>query len=257
MQIKTFPFMVLTALMALPVTQAWADDEGQSDTQWETTFNAGLSLTDGNSDSIRANAGVLVEGERERWGSVRMGATGNYGKTRPDRDADGVRQSRETDVENANAFANAQKDVSKRAYVAFNSAAYYDGQALVDYRFIVGPGLGYRVYDRHGVRVKLEAGPSYLWEKVDNVRDDYPVVRLAERLDWRISETARVWQEVAFLPKADQWDEYLLLSEIGIDLTINKRLSWRTTLQSAYDATPAEDREKHDLSLIASLAYRL
>lgn len=256
---KTSIFLLaLTAVMALQTgtLHSWADD-GQSDSQWETTLNAGLSLTDGNSEAIRANVGMLMEGEKERWGEVRIGLDANYGESRPDRDADGNRMDRETDVENAKAFVNAHKDVSKRTFVSFNSSAFYDGQALVDYRFIVGPGIGVRVYNKPCIKVKLEAGPSYLWEKVDGERDDYPVVRLAERLDWRLSETARIWQEVEYLPKADQWDDYLLLSEIGIDLTINTRLSWRTTVRSAYDASPAEDRKKHDLSIIASLAYRL
>ncbi len=250
---------ILRVLLTIGIVPAFTvlADADESEPSWASTLNAGLTWTDGNSDSLRLNVGWLWEGEKPTLGAMRAGVTGNYGKSRPDPDDEGRRASRETDVENVRAFLQAQRDLSARTYASFNLSAFYDGQALVDYRFIIGPGLGAKIYNRHDVRVKIEIGPSYLIEKVDGVRDDYPVVRLAERLDWRISETARLWQEVEYLPTADDFSDYLLLSEVGIDVAINKRFSWQTTLQSAYDASPAEDRERHDLSLVASLAYRL
>lgn len=237
--------LVVGCVLAVPV-QA---EEGGEATR-ETSFNAGLTLTDGNSDTLRANAGILFEAEQPSLGSVRAGIEGNYGETKTE-------GSRETDVENLKAFLTTRKTLTERTYAAINTSALYDDQALIDYRFIGGPGLGALLYKNERSELSVEAGPAYLWEKVDEQTDDYLVLRFAQRLDISISETARFWQQVEYVPQAEDFDAYLLNSEIGLTADLAPRLSLRVVLQSSYDSQPAADKERHDLTLISGLSFRL
>ncbi len=241
--------LVLGALFVGVTVQA-DSDEAAKDSKSDVTFSAGLTWTDGNSDTLRGNAAVLYEGEKERWGSVRAGVEGNYGYTRTDGE-------RETDVENVRAYINARKPLAKHIYGALNFSFLHDGQADVDYRFILGPGLGITAFKNESTELTFEIGPSYVWEKEDGVTDDYLALRFAQRLDHRISETARVWQQVEYLPNAEKFSDYLLFSEIGISADLTQRLALRLVAQSAYNNKPAADTERHDLTVITGLSFTL
>jgi putative salt-induced outer membrane protein YdiY len=224
-------------------------EEGGDATR-ETSFNAGLTLTDGNSDTLRANAGVLFEAEQPALGSVRAGMEGNYGETT-------TAGKSETDVENLKAFLDTRKTLTERTYASINTSAVYDDQALIDYRVIAGPGLGGLLYKDERGELSVEAGPAYLWEEVDGQADEYLVLRFAQRLDFKISETARFWQQVEYVPEAEDFDNYLLNSEIGVTADVAPRLALRVVLQSSYNNQPAADTERHDLTLISGLSFSL
>lgn len=216
----------------------------------ETTLNAGVTWTDGNSDTLRANAGIEYEGRRESLGAIRAGVSGNYGYSRVDGE-------RDRDVENASAFFNARKTLTERTFAALNSSFLYDGQANLDYRFVVGPNVGTFLVQQDTTELSIEVGPSYLWEKVDGETDDFLVVRFAQRFDHRLSETARIWQEAEYLPKSDDFDDYLLNVEVGVSASLTARTSLRLVAQSRYDSTPAAGKERHDMKVITGISLTL
>ncbi len=222
---------------------------GEGDTS-ETSLNAGVTWTDGNSDTLRANAGIEFEGRREALGAIRAGAEGNYGYSRVDGE-------RDRDTDNASAFFNARKTITERTFASLNSTFLYDGQAGIDYRFVVGPNVGTFLVKQERTELSVEVGPSYLWEKVDDQTDDFFVVRFAQRFDHRLSDTARIWQEAEYLPKSDDFEDYLLNSEVGVSASLTERTSLRMVLQSRYDSTPAADKERHDITVITGVSVTL
>lgn len=241
----------IRSLMTLWVLTAgiWANT-GFAETEHTTTFNAGLTLTDGNSDTLRANAGLKYEGEKEALGSIRAGVEGNYGESTVD-------GKEETDIENASAFVDTRKTITERSYGYFHTSAAFDEQALVDYRLIIGPGLGAILYASDTTELTAELGPSYLWEEVDGITDHYLAIRLAERFTHQFSASSTIWQSIEYLPKAENLDAYLLHTEVGVSAMMTTRLALRIVLKSAYDSEPAEDREKHDLMLISGINLSL
>lgn len=235
--------MVMASLVARGVL---AGDDVTS----ETSLNLGVTWTEGNSDTLRANAGIEYQGRREAFGAIRAGAEGNYGYSRVDGEKD-------RDVENASAFFNARKTLTERTFASLNSTFLYDGQANIDYRFIVGPNLGTVLLKNENTELSVEIGPSYLWEEVDGRTDDFLVVRFAQRLDHRLSETARIWQEAEYLPKSEDFNDYLLHAEAGISASLTDRTSLRVVLQSRYDSTPASGKERHDITVITGITLTL
>ncbi|HOU21608.1 MAG: DUF481 domain-containing protein [Kiritimatiellae bacterium] len=260
--------MVVTVL-ALAVSASAAEKKAKKTDAQEAkkeglamTLNAGLTLTDGNSETMSANAGFLTEGEKEGLGSVLAGIEANYGENtvKTTREVDGQTvesESDETTVNNAKAYANVKKTLSPMTYAYLAGDALFDDIAEIDYRATLGPGLGFYVLKNDKRMLSLEGGPTYVWEQVNDKRDDYLALRFAERYTCEISKTARVFQSLEYMPEASDFDNYLLTGEVGAEADINDRLSLRVVLQDRYDSTPAAGKDRNDLSLIAGLGFSL
>ena len=127
-------WMALTAL-ALTVSAGAADKKADEVAAkpdgFATTLNAGLSLTDGNSETLAANASLATEGQKEGLGSVLAGIEANYGEstgTRTTTAADGTTTTAddsEKTVENAKAYVNVKKTLSPRTFASLDGSVFY------------------------------------------------------------------------------------------------------------------------------------
>ena len=263
-------FTLVLATLALAAAASAADKKAEKEAAdaaapagWATALNAGLTLTDGNSETLAANVGLKTEGEKEGLGSVLAGAEFNYGestvqtKTTDEAGVETVAEKDEKTVENAKLFANVKKTLSPRTFLSLDGTAAYDDVADIDYRATLGPGLGAYLVKNDQRELTLEAGPAYLWEKVGGARNDYLALRFAERYVCQALKNAKLVQSLEYLPEAEDFDNYLLIGEIGLEAAMNDRLSLRVVLQDKYDNTPAEGKERNDLSLIAGLGIQL
>jgi len=218
--------------------------------QFKTTLSAGATMTDGNSDTKQANASLVTEGEKEGLGSVRAGIEANYGQNT-------VSNQDNTTVNNARFFANVKKTITPKTFGYLDGSVLHDEIADIDYRATLGPGLGVYLVKNDRTSLSVEAGPSYVWEKVEGVSDDYLALRFAERLDQALGASAKLWQSAEYLPKADDFGDYLLNTELGVQAAMTTRVSLRVVLQDKYDSTPGTGLEKSDLTLIAGIGVKL
>ncbi len=224
--------------------------QGEDVAGFKKTLSVGVTLTDGNSETMQANVALVTEGEKEGLGSVRAGIEANYGEST-------VASNTETTVENVRAFFGVKKTISPRTFGALNGEILYDDIAQVDYRATLGPGLGVYLIKNDQTGLYVEAGPSYVWEDVAGVSDDYLALRLAQRFDHAMSKTAKVWQSLDYLPRADDFADYLLKAELGVEAALHARMRLRFVLQDQYDSTPGEGLEENDLTLIAGIGVSL
>ena len=263
-------YLLIAAALALAASAAAAEKKAGKDEAGAeapaglaTALNAGLTLTDGNSETLAANVGLKTEGEKEGLGSVLAGAEFNYGestvqtKTTDEAGVETVAEKDEKTVENAKLFANVKKTLSPRTFMSLDGTAAYDDVADIDYRATLGPGLGAYLVKNDRRELTLEAGPAYLWEKVGGARDDYLALRFAERYACQALKNAKLVQTLEYLPEAEDFDNYLLIGEIGVEAAMSDRLSLRVVLQDKYDNTPAEGKERNDFSLIAGVGIQL
>ena len=247
-------------IAVLAAAGAWAEEEAKAD-GFSTALNVGLTLTDGNSDTMTLNASVVTEGEKEGLGSVLAGIEGNYGEST----VDGVE---ETTVENIKGYVNIKKTLSPKTYAYVDTSALYDDVAGIDYRVTLGPGLGFYALKTDQRSLSLEAGPTYVWERVaalsdeeppveSYVKDDYLALRVAQRYVCQVLENAKLVQTLEYLPDVEDFDNYLLNFEAGIEAAMNDHLSLRLVVQNKYDNTPADGRERNDVSVLAGLSFSL
>jgi putative salt-induced outer membrane protein YdiY len=240
---KLLVWMVMIGCLTVFVVRA------EETNRLKTAVSIGYTLTDGNSKTMQANGSIVTEGEKEGLGSVRVGIEANYG-------ASTVNSQRETTVYNADAFVNVKKTISPHTFGYLVSSVLYDDIADVDYRVTVGPGVGVYLVKSDKTSLSVEAGPSYVWQQVARVRDDYIAVRAAERFDQKLG-TAKIWQSAEYLPKADDFGDYFINGELGAEAAMTTRVNLKIVLQDKYNSTPADDLKKNDMTLVAGISIKL
>lgn len=214
------------------------------DTGWITTAAFGLSLSKGNTDNTLVNGNLITS---RKWGrnEMDMGTDGTYGET------DGVRSAG-----NLHGFGQYNRLFSERVFGLLRVDAVNDSIADINYRVTVSPGAGYYFIKSTNTFLRGEVGPGFVFEKVGGVSDSYVTLRLAERFEHTLNERVKLWQSLEFLPAVEDFSDYVINAEIGIDTSLTKKLSLRTFVQDSYDSTPAAGRKKNDIKLVAAIVYK-
>lgn len=215
------------------------------------SVHAGLSLTAGNSESVRLNLGAVSAASVNEQTSYRLGLDYNYGES-----STGDRASRR-DVDNGKLFGNVRADLQAPWFLALDASALFDHMAEIDRRVTVGPALGLDIVRRTGLRWSVEVGPAMLWERVAGVNDDYVAVRAAEQLDWRPDDRLRVWHRVEWTADGSDVENALLNAEWGIESRVGRRTRLRSVLHDRYDARPGPGLRHNDVSRVTGLALEL
>lgn len=209
-----------------------------------TTLAAGISLTDGNTDSTQVNGSWLTELKPapHEW---RFGAEGNYSETEDTKSSD-----------NAKGFIGYRYLFTDRWFAAVNLSAMYDQIADIDYRYMASPGIGYYLVKTGATSLTLEAGPAFIWEEVGGEQDDIVALRGAERFEHTFGTGAKIWQAVEYMPDTEDFDSYLLNAEAGAEAMLTQQLSLRLVVKDQYDSTPAPGREENDVSVVGSIGVK-
>jgi putative salt-induced outer membrane protein YdiY len=220
---------------------------------WETSANAGVTLTRGNSENLLATAGINTQ---RKWSrdEILMGAAAAYGTTTVKQP--GPDEENTTDAY-AKGFGQFNHLFTQRFYGALRADALNDEIADVHYRFSVAPLAGYYFIKSPNTTLSGDAGPAWVVEKVGSAGPrGYLGVRVGERFEHKFQNGARVWQTADITPEVENWENYVLNAELGVEAPLTKKTSARLVLQDTYDHQPSPGREKNDLKLIAGLAYK-
>lgn len=236
---------------SLPVPQPAADAAGgaaavpvKPKPKWETSVGLGASVTDGNSETMLFTAnGVALR----KWdkGEFEAKADAGYGTDDGDQNVGYVKGS-----------AQYNYLVTDRWFGFGRVEALHDSIAEIKYRIPLSVGVGYYFIKNDRVTLSAEMGPGYVWEKVGDDARDFATIRFAERFTWKISDRARLWQSFEYQPKIDEWSEYFLTGELGVEADLTKQLALRVVFQDWYVSNPAEGKENNDMRLVAGLNYK-
>lgn len=212
--------------------------------KWETTAGLGLTITDGNSETLlfTVNGNTLRKWEQ---GEFSAGVDAGYGEN------DG-----EQNVGFVKGFGQYDFRLAERWYGFVRAEALHDSIADIRYRVPLTVGVGYHFIKTEKTSLRAEAGPGYVWEKVGTDSREYATIRFNERFTHKFSDRARIWQSFEYQPKVTDWGEYFLTGEIGIGADITKALELRVVLQDWYVSNPAPDRDSNDLKLVAGVNYK-
>ena len=95
-----------------------------------------------------------------------------------------------------------------------------------------------------------------MFEKLAGVESQYWTLRFAERFEHKLSKAARVWQSLEYLPQVDDFGNYVLNAELGLEAALTEKLSLATFVQDTYRSEPAPGREENDLKWVTGVKYR-
>ena len=255
---KTLILVSSVIMMAfLSVAPAMAAEEVNTN-KWEGSAAAGVTLTKGNSDTFLGN--ITLNGARKApRDEVLLGASATYGTTKTEErigNTQFTHDTKETTTANASGFGQYNHLFTDRFYAGVRLDLLHDAVAEVKYRVTVSPLVGYYLIKQPDTKLAVEAGPSFIAERVGNENDEYAALRFAERFEHKFSPKARVWQSIEFLPQVDDFANYIINAEVGAEAALNTSWSLRAVVQDTYDHKPAEGRKQNDIKLITSLAYK-
>lgn len=248
---KIIAVVVLGGLWALTgraddAPPAFVDSDIVKD--WNGNIALGLNIAKGNSDTLLFNAGATVEKlwKMDEW---HLGADGAYGINNW-----GHRDETKS-ANNVHGIANYRHLFTERFYSGAVVEFIHDDIADVAYRVILSPVAGYYLIKAPETRFRGEIGPAYIAERVGGSNHQRIALRLTERFEHDLSKTAKIWEQVDYLPHVDDFGNYLLNVEIGAEAALNSRLSLRVVAQDKFNSQPPSDRERNDLAILAALVY--
>jgi putative salt-induced outer membrane protein len=213
--------------------------------KWETSASLGFTLTSGNSDTLLATADIT---STRKWDKNELTAAAGltYGENSGAKNADSQHISLQ------------YNRLLTGKWFAYGRAEWMrDSISDIDYRITISPGMGYYFWkDEKKGFLRGEVGPGYVFEKKGGISDDFFTVRVAERFEYKFSDTAKMWQSLEFTPDVGDFDHFQAVAEIGVDLTIYKNTGLRAYLQDVYNNNPAAGRDKNDIKLVTALSYK-
>jgi len=222
---------------------------------WDTTVAAGVNLSRGNTRNMLINGSVISACKQDK-NEAKVGVEANYGETEVTTTNDTKKM--DTNVQNSRAFMEYRRLLNERTYAYLNSEIRNDDIANLDYRLMIGPGIGQYLLKSDTQTLGVELGASYIREKLAGVTaDDYVALRVAEKYELKMSATSKVWESVEYLPAFEDFSRYLLNAELGAEAAMNARLSLRIVAQDKYNSEPAVGRKANDFQLIGGLTYKL
>jgi putative salt-induced outer membrane protein YdiY len=211
---------------------------------WESSVGFGLTLTKGNSDTLMATANFLT-GKKWDKNELAFGADGTYGENNGTKNA-----------ESAHAFGQYNRLLNDRLFGFGRVEGLYDALAFIDYRATVSVGLGYYFIKNDRMTLSAEVGPGWVAEKVAGNTAEYFTIRFAEKFEYKLNKTARIWELAEYMPQVDNWGNYLATLEVGVETSISKSLNLRTYIQDTYRSEPAPGAKENDLKLVAGVLYK-
>jgi putative salt-induced outer membrane protein YdiY len=218
---------------------------------WMKSVTAGFNYTEGNSNtsSINLNGKLARDYLGEAW---RFEADYNYGNAA----ADGESRREET-KNNTRGTAEYKHVLDEFLFWGAGSSIFHDDIADIRYRAILNPSLGAYVLKDEEKSLSLEVGPSYVWEKKGADTENYLAPRVADRFEWKISPTAKIFQWTEYLISAEDSSNYIANAEVGVEAALTSLINLVVLVRDNYVNQPAEDRKQNDIATITGLKVNL
>ncbi len=210
---------------------------------WNVSAAAGFGLAKGNTDTLNLGAQFLasyVTPEDE----FLAGADYFYAENQ-----EVVNQNRLA------AYAAYNRTLGSAAYLGLGSNFFYNEITDLDYRFGLGPVLGYRFINTDTTLLALEAGVGYAWEKQGGLSNDYLTVNAGQRFSHTFAGGSKITEGVTYSAEAQDFENFLLTAEVGLEVPFSAHWAFKASVGTVYDNTPAAGMDENDLYALAGLSY--
>lgn len=220
------------------------EDAAEKKNGWASTAALGFALSKGNSDNLALNLAwntLYRDAGREFFFDLAYLYSEDNGASSDDRLASRVQYNRY---------------LGDHFYLGGTLGFLRDDPADIDYR--VAPALlaGYSPVKSDATTLSFEAGPSYTFEKVGGVGQDYVSMVAAERFSHAFNKRVSLKQSVVYTAELEDLENYTAIAAASLDTKLTERLIWRLGADYSYENTPAAGRRHHDTRVVSSIAVK-
>lgn len=234
------------ALSGFQYGQNLRAEEAPEKSPWSRSAGLGFTWTEGNSQTLLLSANIRALRKKAR-NELSLGADALYGED------DGTKN---TEKVSGYSQYNRLFGAEDRWFGYARLDALHDAVADVEYRITFGPGLGYYLIKKETTELNLEAGPSFVYEKVGDQENAYAAGRAAEHFTHKFNDRVRMWQDFEILTQMDEAKNFIINAEIGVEASLTEAFSVRTYIQDTYDNEPAPGRKPNDVKFVTGVAYK-
>jgi hypothetical protein len=143
-------------------------------------------------------------------------------------------------------------DIGKqKRFLLYNviGAGYNDIQK-VDFRYDVGPGMGYKVIVWTNYVLKAELGGNFQQQHFATGEDKSRYsLRLAEDMTWQITSRLKLDNKVEFFPEVEHFSDYRVRAEANLSYLLRNNLTLSLSVIDSYDTDPADGVSNNDLQI--------
>lgn len=207
----------------------------------------GLSLTQGNSDTLNINAAIDNTYDPKTKNAMRWNALFLRGK-----------QNGVLSVYRLSAMFRDEYTVNGRVFTFAQMDALHDTFKGVDYLLAPSSGVGYKVIDTKPTSLNVDAGVGGVVEKdIGFAPMTTGALTLSQKLIHQLSETTTLKENVTSLLKMDDVADGLYTFQIGVAAKVNSRLQLSVDLLDTFKNHPVDGlSHKHDLALVTSIVAK-
>ncbi|MEN8264756.1 MAG: DUF481 domain-containing protein [Nitrospirota bacterium] len=212
--------------------------------KWKGNVNIGATTQSGNTDRSSASAGAeaVRKTEKERF-SLRF--LYNYAEE-------------DDEVSARNAYGAGKYDYffTKKLYGYISVELLHDEFKNLNLRTIIGPGVGYQVWDDPVKSLSVEGGFSYFSEDLEEGEDDqWVTARLASDISYKVKETVNLSDRFIIYPSLEDLGEYQLRNEAALTTDIGANLALKLSNILEHNSDPSDDVEKSDWQWMLGIQY--
>lgn len=209
----------------------------------------GYVQTSGNSETSNVNAKLKLVKETENW--KHEANFSGLGSSSEDQDT-GVEK---TTAEKYRGELKSDRKLDERSFLYVISTYEKDRFGAFDYEVTAGVGYGYKVIADESMNLQLEAGPGYRFNagKDGGPDQEEATLRLAEKFDWKFSETAELNQ---YIVSEGGDDNTITTAGISVTSKLTGSLALKVGINAKYiDEVPA-GTERTDTETFANITYK-
>lgn len=228
---------------------------------WHGSVNLAYESTRGNSYK---NSATLLANASRRWEKDRVNFNFGYYYS----ETGTSRENREKTTDRWEIEGQEDHFWSAAFYNYVNAKYERDDIAGLDYRVRLGAGLGYQwldksVWDATGTwSFNQEVGGAWVRnsfrDRDPDADDSYATVRYAHHLTYipRWSEGLECFHNLEYLPQVDDWQNFLMKSDIGFSTKIIMNIDLLAKIEWDYNSNPSVGRKSSDTRYIVGLGYK-
>lgn len=251
----TRPHRLLAPTLVCCAASSWVLAAEPPKRPWSDAADFGLIYTTGNSENTNVSLGNKF---KYTWSNAELifdaAALHNETTVTSRTNVDGVVTETESTATTAATYALALKyrhDITPRFYWLVATSWYQNFFAGIDDRYNVGAGVGYKFVDAPRHLLKGEAGVDFTREDPLGDSDptvpgsdalatkDYASLRLFLGYEFKISETAKLTEDLNLVDNLDTTSDWRATSVTAVTASMTSNLAIKVSYTVLYDNEPA------------------
>ncbi|MGJ8678392.1 MAG: DUF481 domain-containing protein [Akkermansiaceae bacterium] len=231
-------------LLCLSTCAALVANAQAEDSNWNSSFDLGVTITSGNKDTSLFTLGFntsKLESTNEYFADISY----TYGENEGDVNSDELIASASWNHLATDTF-----------YYGARFDLRHDELADIKYRAGITAVIGTYLIKNDTTTFAIEGGIGFTSEETASISDDYINAYFGDRYEYKFNEKTRIYQTLTITAPLDDAADFSLIGEIGIETFLSDSLALKVYFQDTYEAEPAAGFEKNDTRFVTAVTYK-